>query len=213
MVLGGVLVATIGLAERTRGESGSAAGPTTSAEPRRAADCAPSMHGIPVCPDPPPAEPMAAKADGRTLLLELQKAESDAALAELGGRPMEWSQVLGVPEDLLPDRFEALVSRVASELGAAAPEIDCSEFPCVVVAPVEWTSEQFAALRERVQDGVEVDEPQLFGLDHGGTRVFGVYSQSSATSELLKRIWFRTSELRREAEVEVEVRIGDGDER
>jgi hypothetical protein len=143
---------------------------------------------------------MAAKADGRTLLLELQKAESEAALSELGGMPMEWSQVHEVPAGLRPDRIESLVSRSVSELGAAAPEIDCSEFPCVVVAPVEWTREQFAAVRKQVQDGVEVDDGQLFGLDHGNMRVFGIYSESHATSGLLKRIWFRTREFQREAQ-------------
>jgi hypothetical protein len=151
------------------------------------------------CPEPLHEGPEVAEPDGRSLLLELQKAKAESTLAELGAMPMEWAQVADVPAGLLPDRFEALVARAVTDLGLTVPDIDCSEFPCVVIAPDAWTSEQFVALRDVVRREADVEDAKLFGVDHGSARVFGVYSEGTVTPELLGRIWFRVREVGREA--------------
>lgn len=204
--LGGVLVLAVGLVTQPRGDAPARPESMTCVEPRPI-DRTPSP--TPACPDPPPAPPAISQSDARTMLLELQKASSDAALAELGGMPLSWSSVSAVPEGVHPDRFEATVEGIAAELGVPTPEVDCSEFPCVVIAPDAWTAEQLSTFRERIQHEVGIDDPQLFGLDHGATRVVGVYSGAHATPELLSRLWFRTREHRRDAELTTE----DGDAR
>lgn len=121
-------------------------------------------------------------------------------MAELGAMPITWERVPDAPGELLPERFEASVARVAAELELAMPEVDCSEYPCVVIAPDEWIREQFAALRDAVLRASGVEDAKPFGVDHGSARVFGVYAEETASPELLQRIWFRVREARREAD-------------
>lgn len=201
-VAGGVIVVAIGLGRGTPPVDGQNEVTVVHTEPQRPAVAAPTPSRNSRCSEPPARnEPELAEPDARTMLLELQKASSESMLAELGAMPMTWARVPDVPDELLPEQFEALVARAADDLGLAPPEVDCSECPCVVMAPDEWTSEQFAALRDAVLRASNVEDARPFGVDHGSARMFGVYSEGVATPELLERVWFRVREARHDATI------------
>lgn len=199
-VVGGAIAVALGLGQGPRTVDGENEETAVHTEAPRSAVAASTPSRAPTCPAPSErSELEVTEADGRALLLELQKASAESTLAELGAMPLAWSQVPDVPAGLLPDRFEASVARAADDLGLATPEVDCSEFPCVVIVPAEWTIEQFVALRNAVRDESSVADAKPFGVDQGSARVFGIYSEGTATPEVLQRIWFRVREARRDA--------------
>lgn len=170
VVVGGVLSMAFGVVSQSRGQ---AAGMERETCPdlRPALDAFHSKPSVPSRRSSPSApESGVARSNARHAWLELHKAQAEAALAELGGMPLRWESIADVPEGLRPNAFEALVLGVTSEFGLADPEIDCSEFPCVVLAPLEWTTEELVAVRERTRAGVEVDEPiSSCSIERGGS--------------------------------------------
>src|SRR5262245_45213869 len=126
-VVGGLIAVALGWGQGPPVEDEHEATETCK-EPPRHAVAASMPTWVSRCPEPPAyPEPEIPVAEGRTLLLELQKASAESMLAELGAMPMTWAQVPDAPSGLLPEQFGASVDRAAAELGLVAPEVDCSE--------------------------------------------------------------------------------------